>query len=75
MPGLMLHVACPEQAALDAHVQRHHGCAVDPVRHASVLLPVGNAAEAYVLAAARTRTKVPRASAKTTAAEAGHVHQ
>jgi hypothetical protein len=22
---LMVHVACPQQAALDAHVQRHHG--------------------------------------------------
>jgi hypothetical protein len=39
-----------------------------------LLVRVGNAAEAYVLAAARTRTEVPRAE-ETTAAEAGHVHQ
>jgi hypothetical protein len=39
-----------------------------------LLLRVGNAAEAYVLAAARTRTEVPRAR-ETTAAEADHVHQ
>lgn len=37
-------------------------------------LRAGNAAEAYVLAAARTRTEVPRAR-ESTAAEAGHVHQ
>jgi hypothetical protein len=39
-----------------------------------LLLRVGNAAEAYVLAAERTRTEVPRAR-ETTAAEAGDVHQ
>src|SRR4051812_23152686 len=39
-----------------------------------LLVRVGNAAEADVLAAARTRTEVPRAR-ETTAAEARHVHQ
>jgi hypothetical protein len=39
-----------------------------------LLLRVGNAAEAHVLAAARTRAEVPRAR-ETTAAEAGNVHQ
>src|SRR4051794_19851323 len=39
-----------------------------------LLLRVRSAAEAYVLAAARTRTEVPRAR-ETTAAEARHVHQ
>jgi hypothetical protein len=39
-----------------------------------LLLRVGNAAEAYALAAARTRTEVARAR-ETTAAEAGNVHQ
>ena len=38
------------------------------------LLPVGNAAEAYVLPTARTRTEVLGAR-ETTAAEAGHLHQ
>lgn len=36
---LILHVACPQQAAPDARVQRHHGRAVDPVRHASASPP------------------------------------
>jgi hypothetical protein len=39
-----------------------------------LLLGVGNAAEADVLAAAPTRTEVPRAR-ETAAAEAGNVHQ
>jgi hypothetical protein len=39
-----------------------------------LLLRVGDAEEAYVLAAARTRTEVTRAR-ETTAAEAGDVHQ
>jgi hypothetical protein len=39
-----------------------------------LLLRVGDAAVAHVLAAARTRAEVPRAR-ETTAAEAGDVHQ
>jgi hypothetical protein len=39
-----------------------------------LLLGVGNPAEAYALAAARTRTEVPPAR-EATAAEADHVHQ
>jgi hypothetical protein len=39
-----------------------------------LLLRVGNAADAYALAAAPTRTEVPRAR-ETTLAEAGNVHQ
>ena len=37
--ALILHVACPQQVALDAHVQRRHALAVDPVRHASASPP------------------------------------
>ena len=39
-----------------------------------LILRVGNAAEAYVLAAAPTRTEIPR-TRETPTAEAGNVHQ